>query len=513
MSKKAIFCVDDEPLILECLKKQLNRHLNDKYRIELAESGDDALILIGELSQQGIEIPLVISDYSMPGMKGDELLETVHFRHPRMLTILLTGRADANAVGNAVNKASLYRYISKPWDPDDLNITISGALRCYSQERTLEQQRAKLQHLFEEAQSEISMRKKAEQDLQKALSEVKRLKNQLQAENVYLREEIKCDHNFDEIVHKGSAVNELLKKVKTVAPTDSTVLITGETGTGKELIARAIHNNSTRAARPLVKVNCAALPVHLIESELFGHEKGAFTGAVTRQIGRFELANGGTIFLDEIGELPINLQVKLLCVLQESQFERLGDSQTIKVDVRIIAATNRDLDAAITSGDFRQDLYFRLNVFPIHLPPLRDRKEDIPILVDHFISKIGKKLNKDFLKISDRNIAELTAYSWPGNIRELENIIERGMLLSSGPSLEIDELILPKAGRESGVPNDAETLEAVERNHILQVLKRCNWVVDGKNGAANILDINASTLRDRMRKLGIKRPSKKSINR
>ncbi|MFQ5652664.1 MAG: sigma-54 interaction domain-containing protein, partial [bacterium] len=330
----------------------------------------------------------------------------------------------------------------------------------------------------------------------------------LQAENVYLQEEIKLEHNFDEIMSKSESFKKVLRKVEQVAATDATVLILGETGTGKELIARALHTLSARNARPLVKVNCAALPANLIESELFGHERGAFTGAVARKIGRFELADGGTLFLDEIGDLSLQLQSKLLRVLQEGEFERLGSSTTIKGDVRVIAATNRDLETAIEHGSFREDLYYRLNVFPIKSPPLRERKEDIPLLVNHFIKKYGAKIGKEIEIVSKNVMDALQAYDWPGNIRELENTVERALIVSSGKQLELGDW-LPRTSEDpiSALSNasQAATLEQNERQHILSVLEKTDWRVRGEKGAARILDINPSTLESRMRKLGIKR--------
>ena len=516
MSEQAILCVDDEPLILESLKRQLIRHFGDQYRIEIAESGNDALMLMDELFQIGIDIPLLISDYIMPGMKGDELLKTVHSRHPRMLKIFLTGRADADAVGNVVNRAALYRYISKPWEPNDLNMTISEALRSYSQERRLEQQQVKLQQLYDEAQKEIAMRKNAEHGLQKALSEVERLKNRFQAETVYLREEIKSEHNFNEIIGRSEPLKKVLTRLEQVAKTDASVLILGETGTGKELIARAIHNGSPRNHHPLVKVNCAAMPANLIESELFGHEKGAFTGAMSKKIGRFEFADGGTIFLDEIGDLPMELQPKLLRALQEGEIERLGNSQPISVNVRVIAATNRNLKQAIEDTHFRKDLFFRLNVFPIQLPSLRERQDDIPVLTEHFVRKVSKKLGKPINVISDDLIDQLKSYPWPGNIRELENLVERAVILASGTTLQIDNFEFthnPGAetkSLESKLSHDKDdgpdSLEDMERVHILKTLHRCAWKIKGNEGAAAILKLNPSTLRSRIKKLGIKRP-------
>ena len=339
----------------------------------------------------------------------------------------------------------------------------------------------------------------------RAYEEIKRLQSELDRENIYLREEIKTEYNFEELIGKSAVLKKILRRVEEVAGTDSSVLITGETGTGKELIARAVHQHGKRKHRALIKVNCAALPVGLIESELFGHEKGAFTGAIYKKIGRFELADGGTIFLDEIGDLPQEVQVKLLRVLQEHEFERVGGTQTIKVDVRVIAATNRNLEKAVRENSFRADLYYRLNVFPIHLPPIRERKEDIPLLTRFFVNKYMLKIGKRIEKIGQGTMNRLMAYSWPGNIRELENIIERAIILSKGSSLEIEDELFPSLDPPDQEENRPLTLEKVERGHILKILEKTRWVVDGGKGAAKILKLHPNTLRSRMQKLGIRR--------
>jgi PAS domain S-box-containing protein len=336
-----------------------------------------------------------------------------------------------------------------------------------------------------------------------AHEEVRRLRDRLAVENVYLQEEIKTEHDFGEIIGVSSAIKKVFKAVEQVAGTDSTVLVTGETGTGKELIARAIHNLSGRKDRVLVKVNCAAIPAGLIESELFGHEKGAFTGALARKIGRFELADGATIFLDEIGDLPLELQAKLLRVLQEGEFERVGSAKTMTVDVRVIAATNRDLDKAVEHGGFRSDLYYRINVFPVRLPALRERKEDIPLLVGYFARKYGAKMGKRIETIPHAAIEALKAYPWPGNVRELENVIERAVILTQGAQLELGDW-LPKTSTAT-VGLSVPTLEELERAHILEVLERTAWRVSGEKGAANLLGLKPTTLEARMKKLGITR--------
>lgn len=331
-------------------------------------------------------------------------------------------------------------------------------------------------------------------------------KTRLEAQNVYLQEEINGTHNFEELIGGSTSLKKVLKNVERVAPTDSTVIITGETGTGKELIARAIHNLSPRKGRPLVKVNCAAIPAGLIESELFGHEKGAFTGALTKKMGRFEVADKGTIFLDEIGELPLDLQSKLLRVLQEGEFERVGGTQTFRVNVRVIAATNRDLEQQSKTGQYRPDLYYRLNVFPIHLPALRERDGDIPLLVQYFVRKFSANFGKKINRIPERMMTALQRYQWPGNIRELEHVIERAVILSEGVELEPIEWLSPSSGKVG--PAKPLTLEETERQHIIDVLEHTNWRVSGPKGAAAILGLKPTTLEARMKKLGIERQAK-----
>ena len=343
-------------------------------------------------------------------------------------------------------------------------------------------------------------------ELRTALSEIKTMKDQLEAENIYFREEIKLRGHFSNIIGQSDGLKYVLYRAEQVAPANTTILILGETGTGKELIAAAIHNMSPRKERPLITVNCAALPGNLIESELFGREKGAFTGADIRRVGRFEVAHGSTLCLDEIGELPLELQGKLLRVIQHNEFERLGSSHTIKVDVRIVATTNRDLEEEVRKGRFRQDLYYRLNVFPITVPPLRQRKEDIPLLVEAFIARYSRKLGKQITSIQKETMKTLQEYPWPGNVRELESIIERAVILCPGPVLQIaDKLEISSPPMSSAI----RTLEEMERNQIHKILSETRWRIEGKDGAAAILGLHPSTLRARMHKLGILRPEAK----
>jgi formate hydrogenlyase transcriptional activator len=418
-------------------------------------------------------------------------------------------------------------YLENNLVPDAFTADRVEILRVLSAQAAISLENAKL---YAEMQQEVVERRRAEDELHRALAEVETLKNRLQQENVSLQEEIRQEHNFEEMVGRSPALLEMLQKVELVAPTDSTVLLYGETGTGKELVARALHDRSARKDRPLVKVNCGAIAAGLVESELFGHMKGAFTGALERRIGRFELANGGTIFLDEIGELPLETQVKLLRVLQEQEFEPVGSSRTVHVTVRVIAATNRDLEEAVRAGRFRSDLFYRLHVFPIQVPPLRDRRSDIPQLVMFFLARFAKKLGKTVEAVPQGVMDLLIRYDWPGNIRELQNLIERAVVLSQGPVLRLDRPLLPTATLDA-VTTTAETvsgvadthgqapegrtpsaspvlvpalpLEEVEKRHILQVLKQTRGVVEGPKGAARILNLHPNTLRSRIKKLGI----------
>lgn len=348
---------------------------------------------------------------------------------------------------------------------------------------------------------EISEVIKVQNALQNALSEIQVLKNRLEQENEYLREEIQLVHNFADIIGQSKPLKQALQKIEKVAPLDTTVLILGETGTGKELFARAIHNRSARQDRPLVKVNCATLPANLIESELFGHERGAFTGALQKRVGRFELADNGTIFLDEIGELPLELQAKLLRVLQEGEFERLGSPRTTSVDVRVLAATNRHLEEEVQQGRFRKDLYYRLSVYTIPLPPLRERKGDIPLIVEALVEKLGKKLGRSIKTIPQKTMDALQEYRWPGNVRELENVIERAIINSPDQTLRVE---LP--ARSAIELEDQKTLEEVERDYIVRILTKTKWRIAGPQGAAAILGLNPSTLRSRIQKLNIQKP-------
>ena len=352
---------------------------------------------------------------------------------------------------------------------------------------------------------DISERKQKESALRGALLEIKELKEKLEAENNYLQEEIEVQNNFGEIISNSPKFQIILKQIEQVADTNSTVLITGESGTGKELIARAVHRLSRRSKRPMIKVNCAALPATLIESELFGHEKGAFTGALARKLGKFELADGGTIFLDEIGEMPIDLQPKLLRTIQEGEIERVGGQEVKMIDVRIIAATNRNLPKEIEAGNFREDLYYRLNVFPIHSIPLRARKIDVPLLTRFFCEKIGAKLGKKITEVPQKVIDKLVSYDFPGNIRELENLIERAIITSRSGKLSLGDWFNPKNKKHKS--QNFISLEDYQRNYIIEVLKHTDWRVSGEYGAAKLLKMRPTTLYSKMDRLNIKRSS------
>ncbi|MDT7043128.1 sigma-54 dependent transcriptional regulator [Candidatus Nitronereus thalassa] len=487
--KPSILLVDDTPTNLEILVQVFDKQ---GYEVFVATDGLSAIEQVFSTQPD-----LILLDVMMPGLDGFETCQRLKADPATndIPVIFMTALAETldKVKGFQVGAVD---YVTKPIQHEEVLARVTTHLKLRSLQRHLEQRVAE-----------------RTAELQTALSEVEQLKAQLQAENTYLREEIQLEHNFADIVSRGKTLKRVLAQIEQVAPTDASVLILGESGTGKELLARAVHNRSKRSDRPLVKVNCASLPSNLIESELFGHEKGAFTGALAKKIGRFELADKGTIFLDEIGELPLDLQAKLLRVLQEGEFERLGNPHTTKVNVRVIAATNRELANMVNTGNFREDLYYRLNVFPITSPPLRDRKEDIGVLVAHFLKKFSTKIGKHIDTVSQEAMNAFEAYHWPGNVRELENTIERAVILAQEEALTMNDLpelrnfASEKSRHRDGVSRRLATLEEIERDHILVVLKHTNWLIEGQRGAGSILGLNPSTLRSRMKKLNIKKPT------
>jgi DNA-binding NtrC family response regulator len=456
-----ILIVDDEPLNVDLLEQELAAA---GYRTLSAASGEEAIAKAAKAAPD-----LVLLDVMMAGLDGYAVCERLKASEATRTipVIFLTALTETFEKVRAFS-AGAVDYVTKPFETEELLARVG---------------------------THIALRREIEAH--------RRSKSTIQ----YLVEEIRSDR--DAMVGDSPALRRVLEQIAQVATTDSTVLIQGETGTGKELVARAIHERGARRERPLVKVNCAALPRDLVESELFGHEKGAFTGATQQRRGRFELADGGTLFLDEVGELPLEAQAKLLRVLQEREFDRVGGTRSLRTDVRVIAATNRDLNARVASGGFRADLYYRLNVFPIVVPALRERREDIPGLVRHFAAKAARKLGRTLDGISPAFLERASACDWPGNIRELENLVERAIIMSNGATLDAVELFSqasPSDKAPSVQAGDA-TLEEMERAHIRRVLERTRWVIEGERGAARILGLNPSTLRGRLRKLGIRKTS------
>jgi formate hydrogenlyase transcriptional activator len=498
----SILVVDDTPANIGFLLETLSQA---GYSVRVAQDGASAL-------EQAQYAPpyLVLLDAMMPGMDGFETCRRLR-QIPALqqipvifMTALCTAEDKVRAFAAGAND-----YVTKPFQHEEVLARVQNQIT-----------RRQLEHKLEQANLELEARVTARTaELRAALAEVESLQSRLQLENRYLKQEIAETLHPSGIIGTSPLLTAALKKAALVAPTDSTVLIHGETGTGKELIARTLHEQSPRRERPMVKLNCSAISAGLVESELFGHLKGAFTGASERRIGRFELADGGTLFLDEVSELPLDIQAKLLRVLQEREFEPVGSSKPMRVDVRLIAATNRDLAVYSSNGRFRLDLYYRLNVFPIDLPPLRARREDIAILAEHFMQSMGRKLGKPLRRIAPDTLKRLTAHDWPGNIRDLQNTIERAAILASSEVLAVDWELgppPPAAGANLAPSNgvgtavipvaaDAELqpLEAMERSHIIAILRRTRGVVDGPKGAARLLALKPSTTRFRMKKLGI----------
>ena len=473
-----ILVVDDEQDNLDAFRFNFRK----TFDIITANSGAEALQILAER-----EVAVVVTDQRMPKMTGVELLREVRANQPDTVGIILTAFTDVDVLIEAINLGQVYRYITKPWDAKEVRGVMQYAIERFHLQR-----------------------------------ENKRLLAQLAEYTGYLNQQIHGEFDFGNIIGESSALREVLSKVEQVAPTASTVLLRGETGTGKELVAHAIHINSPREEKPFVRVNCAALAPGILESELFGHEKGSFTGAMARRPGRFELADGGTLFLDEVGDLPMEIQIKLLRTLQEREFERVGGVETIKVDVRLVSATNRNLEKMIEDGEFREDLYYRLNVFPINLPPLRDRLEDLPVLTGHFIAKFARQMGVQPAPAAVDALAKLREYNWPGNVRELENIIERAMILAKGAPLGTSHLDFGRRAQPSPLTSGsgpvviqpvaapapagddgrslAERLLESERKEIVAAVEKSRGNIAS---ASRILGINRSTLYYRLRKHGL----------
>ena len=498
----SILVVDDTPANIGILLDTLSKA---GYRVRVASDGESALEQL-----QYSPPDLVLLDVMMPGMDGFETCRRLRQlpKLEQLPVVFMTALSDIHDKMRAF-AAGADDYITKPFQHEE----VLARVRVHIARRELE---CRLAQLNRELEDRVASRTA---ELKTALGEVEALKSRLQQENRYLKQELSEASNLGEIIGSAPALQEALRKVAAVAPTDSTVLIHGETGTGKELIARVLHAQSQRSDKPMVKLNCSAISAGLVESELFGHVKGAFTGASDKRMGRFEVADGGTLFLDEVSELPLETQAKLLRVLQEQEFEPVGSSRTVKVNVRVIAATNRDLLADVRAGRFRSDLFYRLNVFPIALPALRERAEDISVLAHQFMQRMARKLGKPIERIAPSTLAQLRRYSWPGNIRDLQNTIERAAVLANGSELVVDwELGPPAVGgngsagsqvsaapaqppRSAGA--EAQSLEAIERAHIIAMLRKSRGVVEGPQGAAQLLEMNPSTVRFRMKKLSI----------
>jgi DNA-binding NtrC family response regulator len=475
-----IYVVDDDASVRESLESLIR---SAGLSVETFASAQEFLA-----SPRPDAPSCLVLDVQLPGLSGLDLQRELAKADVQIPIVFLTGHGDIPMSVRAI-KAGAVEFLTKPFHDEDLLDAIQqGILR----DRETRERRPGAQPAVEGDLGSPAVLAA------------------LAAEEVAPEEELRTEHDFESIIGRDTALRRVLTLVETVAPTGSTVLIRGETGTGKDLIARAIHDRSDRSQRSFVKVNCAAIPSGLLESELFGHERGAFTGAIASRAGRFELADGGTLFLDEVGDIPTDLQSKLLRVLQEREFERLGSTRTIRADVRLVAATNRDLEEMVEAGTFRRDLYYRLDVFPIALPPLRERRGDIPDLVRYFTRRLGRRMNKRIETIPADAMAALCGYGWPGNVRELENVIERAVILTSGPVLRVP---VSQLGQQSAAPpapsappSQERTLEAVEREAILRALYDTRWVIGGAHGAAARLGIKRTTLQSRMRKLGIGRP-------
>jgi len=503
-----ILIVDDQRANVQLLEQMLG----DAGYLSVSSTMDPKQVC--ELYREN-RYDLILLDLQMPGMDGFQVMEGLKEVEAGGYVPVLVITAQPGHKLRAL-AAGAKDFIAKPFDLVEAKTRIHNMLEVrllykkienYSKdlERTVRERTGELTTSNLQLREEIQERQRGEESLREANAEISELKDRLEAENSYLQQEVGSQYNFGEIVGRSDILGQVFLRVAQVAPMDATVLLTGETGTGKGVVARAIHSSSSRKERPLITVNCTTLPAALVESELFGREKGAFTGAHTRQIGRFELADGGTIFLDEIGEMPLALQCKLLRVLQDGEFERLGSSRTIKTDVRVIAATNRVLEQEVREGRFREDLYYRLNVFPITIPPLRERREDIGLLVDHFVAKSNKKIGKKIRTVSKGTLSALQQYHWPGNVRELESVVERAVITSQGSALQVLDRFETFRKKSEPAGQSVQDLIALEKDLIQNALQKTGWRIEGRNGAAQLIGLNPSTLRFRMRKYGIAR--------
>ncbi len=516
-----ILIVDDNETNRYFLEALLEGNGHD---VRSAANGIEAL----EALESG-KSDLIISDILMPVMDGFQFCRHVKTDDALCDIPFIFYTAEYTSPGDAdlAVKIGAARVITKPCEPQALMAAIDEVMAAahgrdpdWTKEAAEEEDVLrthnerlviKLEQKVAQLEKEIQVRQQTERELRNALDIIRKLKTQLEAENIYLRDEMKLKDHCGDIIGDSEPIKFTLRRIQQVAPTNMTVLLTGETGTGKGLFAYFLHQSSSRKNKPFINVNCAGLPANLIESELFGREKGAFTGSMTRQIGRFDLANGGTIFLDEIGELPVELQAKLLKVIEDGQFERLGSPYTVKVDVRIIASTNRNIEEEIRRGRFRQDLFYRLSVFPVDIPPLRERKGDIPALAAFYKDRFAKKLGRRIEHIPRETIRALQAYTWPGNVRELINVIEKAVLLCEDHELRLADRLnsLALASRQADEGWDLPErrgLLAVEREYILKTLQETGWRIEGPRGAARILGINPNKLRSRMKRMNLRRP-------
>ncbi len=509
-----ILVVDDTPANLRLLTELLTQH---NYHVRPASNGALALKSVAA------RIPdLILLDVNMPGMDGYEVCRRLKAdEQSRRIPVIFI-----SAFGDTRQKVSGFEaggidYITKPFEAEEVLARVRTHLRLRQAEEALRSAHNTLELRVQERTAELQTSNQAlqesEENARRAFEEIQRLKAQLEMQNAYLEEEVVVAKAFGELVGQSHALHKIVKQIDLVAPTEASALILGESGTGKELVAREIHHRSRRKDKPLVRVNCASIPKDLFESEFFGHTRGAFTGAVKDRAGRFEAAEAGTIFLDEIGEVPLDLQSKLLRVLQEKSYERVGEDRTRRADVRVIAATNRDLQRQVEAGHFREDLFYRLNVFPIQVPPLRERMEDVPLLAKHFIETSVRELGCAKPRLTHAAIAKLQNYHWPGNIRELRNVIERAIIISRGGALDFDlpvsdSAVIPsrhaahaKSEAEPEFLTEAE-LQRRDRNNLLAVLEKTHWRIQGADGAAELLGVKATTLKARLKKMGLRRP-------